>query len=489
MLTRTNDGGTRWDRARQAAIEMIQASAPSALIRVADTSGLVDSGFTSDRLQLLSLIEKMKPRFATGRFPEIDDPDTTEVRFISDGVSQLDPPSRTVRFPVFEPAENTGITAFEVRSMPSSPLAYEAYLEVFNFGKQSQTVDITISGAGRQRITRQVPLRAGQEFNEPFDLTLFEGGPIRATVHARGDSLAIDDTAYAYLPVKRKTRTLLVTPGNPPLETLLRLHSLVELVVVKPGTYVSDADYDVCIFDHFAPIDPPSRPALILGNFPNVAWLPNSTATVQTPKFASWNDAHPVMRSVSLHDVAVQRARRIDAAKFTVLAETEGKNPLIVASAPSQRPRWVLLAFGLEVSDLPLQRAFPLFIDNTLAWFSREPLALRREPGLVAVDITEARIKALDGDEIASHSQVGGTVFEADRPGLYLATNEDTRQYVAVNVSNRLFSNVNGGGAASESASAPIRVWFQQELWFYMLLVAAVLLAVEWFTYHRRITL
>jgi hypothetical protein len=489
LLTRTRDGGTRWNHARETALEMIRSSAPSALIRVADTSGLVDSGFTSDRLQLQHLVERMSPRFAAGKFPEIDDLESTEVRYISDGVSEVDVPSRTVRLSVFEPAENTGITAFEVRSMPSSPLAYEAYLEVFNFGRQPQTVDIAISGAGRQRITRQVQLRPGQEFSEPFDLTLFEGGPVRATVQSRGDALGIDDTAYAYLPVKRKTRTLLVTPGNPYLETLLGLHSLVDLTVIKPGAFVTDTNYDVCIFDHFAPIDPPSRPALILGNLPNVSWLPRSTATLQAPKFSTWSDDHPVMRFVALHDVGIQRARRIDGTGFTVLAETEGRNPLIVASPPVQRPRWVLLAFSLDGSDFPLQRAFPLFIDNTLAWFSREPFALRRQPGLVEIDIPAARIKALDGEEVASHGQVDGTVFEASQPGLYLAANDDIRQYVAVNLSSRLYSNVNGNGTAPAPASLPIAVWFQQELWFYMLLIAAALLTLEWFTYHRRITL
>ena len=30
--------------------------------------------------------------------------------------------------------------------------------------------------------------------------------------------------------------------------------------------------------------------------------------------------------------------------------------------------------------------------------------------------------------------------------------------------------------------------WLEKELWFYMIVAAALLLVVEWFTYHRGIT-
>src|SRR5688572_16017199 len=129
MLARRSDGRTRWQHATETAFALVNSSAPSTEIRVADTSGLVDSGFTSDRHQMRMLIERMNPSFsnATGKFPALDvGSENNDVRFITDGVAPISHPAGVSIVSVFEEAENVGITAFEIRSIPSSPLAYEA---------------------------------------------------------------------------------------------------------------------------------------------------------------------------------------------------------------------------------------------------------------------------------------------------------------------------------------------------------------------------
>ena len=46
--------------------------------------------------------------------------------------------------------------------MPTAPLAYEAFLEVYNSGKEARQVEITVSGAGQQRIVKNVRIEGGQ---------------------------------------------------------------------------------------------------------------------------------------------------------------------------------------------------------------------------------------------------------------------------------------------------------------------------------------
>ena len=194
------------------------------------------------------------------------------------------------------------------------------------------------------------------------------------------------------------------------------------------------------------------------------------------------------MRYVSLHDVVVQKASRLEATNLTVLAESENKAPLILASDEPGKPKWILLAFSLGNSDFPLHSGFPIFIENALAWLSREPLALRRQPGLVTVPITHAEIKGLGGDLIPSNARGEATTFEAPEPGLYIATRDDKRQYIAVNLASPQYSNVNATVSRNDQPAASAAGWLQQELWFYMLGAAALLLTIEWFTYHRGIT-
>jgi hypothetical protein len=487
MLARTRDGGTRWQHAVTAALRTVNASAPSAEFRVADTAGRVDAAPTTDRREIREAIERMKPVAGDVRFPEKDN-ETAHVRFITDGVVPLAAPNGTIRESVFEEAENVAITAFEIRSTASSALAYEAYLEIHNYGKQDRETHLKIAGAGGQQIERVLNLKAGGEFGGPFDLSKFEGGGIRATIQAGGDALSLDDVAYAYLPVERRAKTLLVTNGSPYLEALLQLDALVDLTVIKPPQYQPDPSFDAYIFDGFAPQNPPPRPALLIGETPNTSWLPQAKGSVTKPRFASWAEDHPVMRYVSLHDVALEKAARIDGTSLTVLAEADDKSPLIVTSGELQRPRWVLLAFSLKASDFPLHSGFPLFIDNALAWLSREPLALRRQPGVVSVPLAQAEIKALNGNVLKSYPRGETTTFEATEPGLYIATHEDSRQYLAVNLASSQYSNLNKTVSLKDRPAAVTAGWLEQELWFYMIAAAALLLVVEWFTYHRGIT-
>jgi hypothetical protein len=60
---------------------------------------------------------------------------------------------------------------------------------------------------------------------------------------------------------------------------------------------------------------------------------------------------------------------------------------------------------------------------------------------------------------------------------------------VAVNLSNPAFSDVNRSVFKTGGAEAAQHYWLRRELWFYMLMAALALISVEWFTYHRRVTL
>jgi len=290
--------------------------------------------------------------------------------------------------------------------------------------------------------------------------------------------------AFAYLPLKRKTRTLLVTTGNSFLETLLKLDTYVELTVTDPANYRESPNIDAYIFDRFAPASAPARPALIIGT-PNASWLKPSNGEVQKPEIATWSETHPVMQYVSVHDVAIERASRIDPGNLTVIAASK-QTPLIVAS---EKPKWVMLTFDLQSSDFAFHVGFPVFIENVLSWFSREQLALRRSPGVVQVPLANAQIRTIDGKIVSSDQQLQNTVFDAGEPGLYAATQGDQRIHVAVNLANPTFSDVNRSVFKTDKAAAAQHYWLRRELWFYMLVVAAALIAVEWFTYHRRLTL
>jgi len=487
MLTHMSDGRTRWQHAAEIARSLVESGNSNSEFRIAGTSEQYDAPFTNDITQLRHTIDAMKPVPSSPRFPESNDVGV-QAYFVSDGVAIPALPPGTRSIAVYDAARNIGITAFEVRSIPSRPLAYEAYLEVTNFGNEARPATINISEGGSGRFTREVQIKPGDSFREIFDLSRFEGGGIRASIQSPGDALPADDIAYTYLPLKKKTRALLVTKGNPYLQTALKLDSFVDLSVTDPKDYREDPAIDAYIFDNFAPEAQPSKPALILG-VPNVRWLPRSSGNVESPSFTTWIENHPVMQYLSLHDVSITRASNIDASNIMALAAS-GQSPLIVASPPGATGgRWILLTFEIQASDFPVHESFPLFIDNVLAWFGRERLALRRTTGIVEVPLTNAQITGPDGKPVASRPYLDRTIFDAPEPGLYTAVKDGIRQHIAVNLISRQYSNVNHPSLNWQSESKPAPLFLKHEPWFYLLFLAVVLLGLEWFTYHRSITL
>jgi len=148
-----------------------------------------------------------------------------------------------------------------------------------------------------------------------------------------------------------------------------------------------------------------------------------------------------------------------------------------------------MLTFSLEASDFAFHVGFPVFIENVLAWFNRDQLALKRSPGIVDVPLANAQVQTIDGKTVPSEQQLGKTIFLANEPGLFAALRGDTRVHVAVNLANPTFSDVNRSIFKTDRTAARQQFWLRRELWFYMLLAAVVLISIEWFTYHRRITL
>src|SRR5206468_4234518 len=78
-------------------------------------------------------------------------------------------PGNVESISVFERANNVAITAFEVKPVASSPLAYEAYLEIRNYG-QPADVRLSVKGADQEIITRSVRLLNDARFRDVFDL-------------------------------------------------------------------------------------------------------------------------------------------------------------------------------------------------------------------------------------------------------------------------------------------------------------------------------
>jgi hypothetical protein len=491
MAARTRDGRTRIDLAKDRAREIIAEAGPAAAIGLIDTGGRVSSAAGAPRVELLRALDRIAVRPGADRIPAIAEEDG-DLIVITDGVRRRPWPSRAERVSVFEPAVNVRLAAFDVRPLPAQPMAYQAYVEIVNESPAEQRVTFALRDARQERSLREIVLAPGGTYRDVLNLSGLAPGELHATVAASGDALALDDEAAAYLPLTSPIETLLVTEGNPPLETTLGLDPLVDLTTVRPSGLAKAPRADVIIFDRFTPAAAPASPALLV--HPSAAsWLTPAVRIgedVPRPAVRAWDTSHPLLQFVSDTDIRIDRTARLDivsgapAVRVVAAADT---TPLIVAAEGPVR--FVIVGFDLRETDLPFQVGFPMLVRNAVVWLAGVRAPLVAAAGTVRVPWPDAAIRAHDGRAVPARRVLEDTVFEAAGPGLFFAHRGEERVPIVVGL-DEAATGVNASEFAGQApAAASSTTTGGREWWPVMLAVAFALAALEWVTFHRRLTL
>lgn len=498
MATETSTGQTRWEVALQKARELVNEGSVAGEYLITDTGGeLPGAGFTS-RGRALELLDELQPSLRDrAQFPESDpslaeDPDT-DVYLIGDGVLVRDVPSHVKSISVFAPADNVGITAFDLRPVPAEPTRYEGFLEISNHGRESKRVVIQIDGTAGASDQRAVTLGAGEVLGESLDVDNFLSGPIRVLIDAPGDALALDNVAYTYLAAPRRVRTVLVTSGNVYLETLLELDPRVALEIIAPESYEAPASVEglpeLYVMDRFAPNEQPLAPALLIRP-PAAPWLPVQNGADMTElSLAGVRSEHPLLQHVSLEDVVVEKAASVSPGDHEVAAGSVDQPILLVGEIPT---RWAELTFDLGDSNFPLQSGFPIFLANAVAWLTGTDV-VPTPLGTITVPATIAAITDMRGEDVPTRTVGALTAFTPNAPGLFSVRTTSGDLVISANLLSPRVSAVNASAFADEESAGGIVDYLTGsvgggELWLILVLIALVLVLVEWWTYHRRMT-
>jgi hypothetical protein len=251
---------------------------------------------------------------------------------------------------------------------------------------------------------------------------------------------------------------------------------------------VEHGGVDAWVFDRFAPRVAPAAPALLFRPGA-VDWLPPASGELRDTSVAAWSTTHPITDSVSLRDVSAEHALLIrTVAHAQVIAADAARRPLILAAATG--PRWIELAFSLQDSNLPLQAGFPAFLLNALNWMTGEPLASASGLGWIELPVTHAKVLDLQGKMVPLRELPHASLVEALSPNFYTAISPDHRVRVAANLLDRAVSAINASRLADAPSAAPISVrgLYLPVPWVALLLAAAALMLLEWWTYNRRLT-
>ncbi len=409
-------------------------------------------------------------------------------------------------------AGNVGITRFQVRRSLIDPLGYEILVEVTN--ASDDPVECRLEIDLNDDVVDVVPLKLtpGQHWSQSFEKTSAEGGQLTAKLD-RADVLAVDNLAWAVLPKREMMPVTLVSEGNLFLQKVFESNPLVTLTRIDPPGRTpapNEAMSGITVLHRHVPEVLPSGAVLVIDPRGSCdAWQLGEP--VQNPIVHQQDKDSLLLGHVRLDNVLMPEARQVKFASdegIKVLARSLAGDPLL---AIIERPRQkvLLLTVNLDEGDLPLRTAFPILMMNALNWFTENRGELRES--LPTGSITEIDVAAIIAS--AQRSQPGKADLRLvapdgrrsvlpmqserlslgpfDQCGVWrvVEDSDTTLLELACNLSDRNESDVRvpKTDKATTASVVSANLLGNRPLWFWLIAIAWLLMAIEWWAYQRRV--
>ncbi len=403
-------------------------------------------------------------------------------------------------------AHNAGITQFSVRRYPLDKSRYEVMLELTNTGPDVEDVELQLLGDGALVDLTKLRLQPGERLPRFYPQLSGASRTLEAKiarVDGTHDELPADDRAYALLPARRRAKVLVVTEGDTYLEAALLLDEYLDVTDVAPRAYaevIARGDWDAVVFDRVTPAQLPKAHALYLDPLGPGAPV-KVEGELKNPGFDKVDRKHPTVRFLGLDAVNIAAGHKLlpEPGDKVVGASDGGASPILVAGVRGGY-KFVALGFDATASDLPLRVAWPLFVLNCINWFTDEDaeyLSSFRTGDVwripVGDAVAQATMKRPDGSTVSVPVHEGRAVMLGVDAGFYqLIAGQETTSFAAnlLDAGESAISPQERLAVDGKDAGAPagFRLGVRREIWIYLLLAAALLTAIEWATYHRRLT-
>lgn len=491
------------------------------------------SGDTSDLERALDQIQATDARadfpralrFATDALRGVEN---AEIVVVSDG--SLGPASDSTGpvhlgdaklsyVPIGKGSRNVAVTAFSVRRYPLDKSRYEVMLEVTNTGPEPEEIEMKLFGDGQLVDITKLRLKPGERLPRFYPNLSGASRTLEARIAPIGqskDELPSDDRAYALLPERRRAKVLVVTSGNTYLEAALLLDEYLDVSLMSPRDYLTKGESskaEVIVFDGVTPASPPRANAIYLD--PRGPGSPVKVdVEIKAPGFDKIERKHPIVRWTALDDVNIARGHKLVPEPNDKVIGASDQGAILVTGARGGF-RFVALGFDVRESDLPLRVAWPLLLLNSINFFLEETAGyissfrtgdVFRIPLVTEAPRAELTLPGNDGKpgkkELVPMFE-GRAVYLGQNAGIYELLASDAKPGAegassgktafAANLLDREESTltavpeltVDGKKATSVEG---FTIGVRREIWIYLLIAAVILTAIEWATYHRRVT-
>ena len=378
---------------------------------------------------------------------------------------------------------------------------YQGLLRVRNTGATAMNVVLEQSFNGVLRDARTITIAAGGEYDEVIRALPASGGDYQAHLRVR-DDLAVDNTVQLLIPPIELMPVHLLSAGNLFLQAALELDGSLRFTQSNslPATLPAGT---VLVVDNI-PIAtlPASVPALLIGPRSFTPVVPaRRLGTKKALQVVDWDRQHPVMTHVDLADLQVAESLLLAPTGSARVLMESADGPLALADDGQQR-RLLYLGWEVQQSDFPLRATFPIFIANAVEWLGRrkeQEQAHNTATGKMltiplAAAVSTVRVDRPDGS--GARFTVNSQTFEynaIDQVGIYQVNAGSHTMRFAANMLNAAESDTTPrdaltiAGKSGEVAASRERMRSDSEWWRPLLVLALLLLLIEWWVFHRRI--
>lgn len=532
----------RFEAARQIVRGLINGLEPGArmtLIQVASQPVVLAAGERDPQSLLLALENARLSSedaswgtafaLAAGAVPAMNERSASIVILSDGGLPETGLPGLPgeVRYvPIGESGENLAISALALR--PSGDRA-ELYARVSNFGQVERAVILSfyLDNELFHVQTLRIPPNGNQGVSLgdiPTSAQIVRA-QLSAPSEANGDQeapldfLALDDTAFAVNQANSQRRVLLFTEGNFFLDSLLaslpglrayRALPEVDAAGEPTGRFqLPQESFDLYVFDRLLPgsaalnsMEIPDQGNLLLIEPPTNPLF--AVTGVFTPTLTARVENHPLTEYLDWSTVSVRQARKVQLPAWAEPLVRAAEGPLVIVGETEGR-RVAVLTFDLHESDLPLQIAYPVLFASLMDYLVPAQAfdATGLKPGgsleiLVPPGVEQVAIAAPNDTVYALTPTQEGFFFSNTQDlGVYavnfLKADSQSAAYFAVNQFSSVESHILPAaaiqiGRSSVSASGQAELG-RRELWPWLGALAFLVLLIEWWVYHRRLTL
>ena len=492
----TQDGLSRFNVAKDSVTRHLNSLSKDMQVMLVDTQRQVTTPSFGSISQALEILDSLSVGSSLDPLvpAQVATIDASRKFIYTDGVMIGGVPEDFTSVSAFQPVPNVGITRLSFAAVPGNTQQRQAFIEIVNGGAEPTVVEIALTQTESRLITRQVELAPYEKLTQIFDATAFESGPVKASVVSTVDRFKADDVAFGYITAKRQVRVGFVSDDiDSKMLTLLDLMPRIVLTSLTNADYQGleseELQFDILVFDRVSVDRKPVIPSIFFGvNSAN--WLGASVSSIRSSQLSvERNTAHPILRNISMTDLLIESGV-LFAPMVGVEALLTSEDEAILAIAVPGAVKSVLLGFDLDKSNLAFLADFPIFLSNSITWLVDEPPILNATPGTIKLPSDITKVYRIDGVDVPLWFADGNSYFHTRETGLFTGFSSNGPLRVSVSQLDRRFSDINRSNLpifeSSKNFVAPGLNGYSFS--FLVGALTLILLMVDWYLYHRRVT-